>query len=73
MLMDQPVALDQESTMQRAAASLLIALSLSLGVSGTASARSGPSHPTSKRCPTRACRDSRSGHAPARAAAGTRP
>jgi hypothetical protein len=73
MLIDQPVALDQECTMQRAAASLLIALSLSLGVSGTASARSGPSHPTSKRCPTRACRDSRTGHTQANATVVTRP
>jgi hypothetical protein len=37
-------------------ASVLIAISLSLGSTGTALAQSGISHASAKRCPTRACR-----------------
>ena len=43
--------------MRHAAASILIAASLSLGISGPALAQSGTTHPTAKRCLTRACRD----------------
>jgi hypothetical protein len=43
--------------MRRAAASILIAASLTLGISAPALAQSGTTHPTAKRCLTRACRD----------------
>jgi hypothetical protein len=56
--------------MKRVAATVLIAVSMSLGGSGTALAQSTSAHPTVKRCPTRACRDNRAAHTTAVGPAG---
>ena len=59
--------------MKSTAATILIALSMSLGGSGTAVAQTAAAHPTAKRCLTRACRENRSRHAAARAVAAPGP